>query len=227
MLKGLFGFLLLISMMNAGEISASKYAKLVQKGKKIAQNLCEASKLSALESQTFPDLLNEIKTQKPCLSLNTKNLEALAYFILAGSKQAHTHKKQMHVPKDAKCPVCGMYVSKYPKWASSIHINKEMKYFDGIKDMMKFYIFDVDFPYDRKHIKAIKVSDFYTLESIDAKEAFYVIGSNVYGPMGNELIAFSTHKASKNFKADHQGKSILRFNEITSTLVMGLDGIDY
>ncbi|WP_309498268.1 nitrous oxide reductase accessory protein NosL, partial [Sulfurovum sp.] len=162
-----------------------------------------------------------------CLSLNKRNTKALAYFILAGSKTTLSHQAQMHVPKDAKCPVCGMFVSKYPKWASSLKIKQETHYFDGIKDMMKFYIFDVDFPYNRKHIKAINVTDFYTLESIDAKTAFYVIGSNVYGPMGNELIAFSTRKASENFKKEHLGKTILRFEAITPTLVMGLDGIVY
>jgi nitrous oxide reductase accessory protein NosL len=136
-------------------------------------------------------------------------------------------KGQIKVPKKAKCPVCGMFVSKYPKWAALIDINGKEYYFDGVKDMMKFFIFDVDFPYDRNKIIKIEVTDFYTLQALDAKQAFYVIGSDVYGPMGNELIPFQTKKAAQNFMSDHRGEKIIRFDQISPKLVMGLDGIEY
>jgi len=93
--------------------------------------------------------------------------------------------------------------------------------------MMKFYIFDGDFPYDRQKIESIFVTDFYTLEAIPAKKAWYVIGSEVYGPMGNELIPFKDKASAENFMKDHKGERILRFDEITGKIVMGLDGIDY
>ena len=86
-----------IATLNAEAISASKYAKLVQKGEKIALKLCEESKLLALQSKTLPNLLIEIEKQKPCLSLNTRNKEALAYFILAGSQNTHKHNKDIGV----------------------------------------------------------------------------------------------------------------------------------
>jgi nitrous oxide reductase accessory protein NosL len=96
-----------------------------------------------------------------------------------------------------------------------------------VKDMMKFYIFDVDFPYDRSKITQTEVTDFYTLQAIDAKQAFYVIGSDVFGPMGNELIPFLTKEAAQNFMTDHRGEKIILFEEITPKLVMGLDGLEY
>ncbi len=120
-----------------------------------------------------------------------------------------------------------MFVAKYPKWAALIEVGTTKHYFDGVKDMMKFYIFDVDFPYDRNTIQKIEVTDFYTLKAIDAKNAFYVIGSDVYGPMGNELIPFLTKDAAQNFMTDHRAEKIIRFNEITPKLVMGLDGLEY
>jgi nitrous oxide reductase accessory protein NosL len=92
---------------------------------------------------------------------------------------------------------------------------------------MKYYIFDVDFPYSRDSIESILVTNFYTLESIDAKSAYYVLGSNMYGPMGNELIPFTTQKEAKNFMLDHKGEKIVRFGDITPKMVMALDGVDY
>ena len=39
----------------------------------------------------------------------------------------------------AKCPVCGMFVNKYPKWTAVIETSDGTNYyFDGVKDMMKF-----------------------------------------------------------------------------------------
>ncbi len=40
----------------------------------------------------------------------------------------------------------------------------------------------------REDIVTIAVTDYYNLQKIDAKQAFYVIGADVYGPMGHEFI---------------------------------------
>lgn len=219
---------LLSGLVYAEKISPAKYAKLVQKGEKIALKLCDESKLLQIKGKTVTKIIQDIDTVKPCLALNSRNKEALAYFLLAGSTKTLANVKgQMQVPKEVKCPVCGMFVAKYPKWAALIIENSNTHYFDGVKDMMKFYIFDVDFPYDRSKISNIEVTDFYTLKAINAKKAFYVVGSDVFGPMGNELIPFLTKEAAQNFMRDHSGDQIVMFHDITPKLVMGLDGIEY
>ena len=219
---------LLIGFVYAEGISPVKYAKLVQKGEKVALKLCDEAKLSQIKSKELDAVLKEIDSLKPCIALNKRNKEALAYFVLAGSSETlATVKGQMEVLKEEKCPVCGMFVSKYPKWAARIIENSNTHYFDGVKDMMKFYIFDIDFPYDRNKITNIEVTNFYTLSTIDAKKAFYVVGSDIFGPMGNELIPFFTKEAAQNFLNDHGGEQIILFDAITPKLVMGLDGLDY
>jgi len=221
--------LLLLGLAYGEGISPSKYAKLVQKGEKVALKLCDENKLSKIKSKKLHEILQQIENIKPCTpTLNKRNKEALAYFLMAGQSESLTSVKgQMEVPTEIKCPVCGMFVAKYPKWAALIDVEGKKHYFDGVKDMMKFYIFDVDFPYDRSKITQIEVTDFYTLQATDARQAFYVIGSDVYGPMGNELIPFLTKKAAQNFMTDHRGEKIIRFDEITPKLVMGLDGLEY
>lgn len=233
-MRFLLAVFLLLGLVYAEEISPAKYAKLVQKGEKIALKLCDDKKLhqiktlSQINSKKLQDILHEIENIQPCMTLNDRNKEALAYFIMAGQSESVTDVKgQMAVPKEVKCPVCGMFVAKYPKWAALIEVETTKHYFDGVKDMMKFYIFDVDFPYDRSKIEKMVVTDFYTLKAIEAKEAFYVIGSDVYGPMGNELIPFLTKDAAQNFMSDHRGDKIIRFDDITPKLVMGLDGLEY
>ena len=207
----------------ANELSLVKIVKLSNKGEKIVKTLCEAKKLPSSEG-TIEQLMEKIKTSKACPPLSKSKLEAVAYYVSNGSMKLSG--KHIDVPADAKCPVCGMFVSKYPKWAAFMQINDKKYYFDGVKDMMKYYIFDGDFPYDRKNISEITVSDYYTLEEISAKKAFYVLDSDIFGPMGHELIPFKSKKSAKAFMDDHNGKAMLKFDEITDKMVMALDGIE-
>jgi len=216
-------FLFITGSLFANEQSLVKIVKLSNKGEKIVKTLCEAKKLPSSEG-TIEQLMEKIKTSGACSSLSRSKLEAVAYYVSNGNMKLAG--KHIDVPADAKCPVCGMFVSKYPKWAAFMQINDKKYYFDGVKDMMKYYIFDGDFPYDRKNISEITVSDYYTLEEIPAKEAFYVLDSDIFGPMGHELIPFKSKKSAKAFMDDHNGKAMLKFDEITDKMVMALDGIE-
>ena len=72
-------------------------------------------------------------------------------------------------------------------------------------------------------IVAQSVKEYYSLAMIDARSAFFVSGSDVHGPMGNELVPFGTEKDAASFKLDHRGKRILRFNEITRKTIQSLN----
>ncbi len=224
MKKIVIAIVLLAVSLSAKDMSLAKIVKLSQKGEKVAKVLCDESKLPTAEG-TIEQLMEKIKKSNACPKLSKSKLEAVAYFVSNGSmKLTGAH---IPVPAEAKCPVCGMFTAKYPKWVGLIEVEGKKYYFDGVKDMMKYYIFDVDFPYDREKITEFKTTDFYTLEGISTRDAFYVIGSDVYGPMGNELISFKTEDAAKNFMEDHNGKAIVKFDEITPKMVMALDGVEY
>jgi copper chaperone NosL len=125
-----------------------------------------------------------------------------------------------------KCPVCGMFVSKYPDFLAKIRFRDgDWVFFDGSKDMLKYY-FDISkYHQARKSsdIDAVYVTDYYTLTPINAYDATYIVGSDIYGPMGRELIPFEKENDAKEFMRDHQGKSLLKFKELTFPLVKSLD----
>jgi copper chaperone NosL len=125
-----------------------------------------------------------------------------------------------------KCPVCGMFVSEYKDFLAEI-IFKDggHLYFDGPKDMFRFYFEPEKHLPGRKtgDIVAVFVTDYYGLEMIDAFQAHFVVGSDVRGPMGNELIPVKTESDAQTFLKDHKGKSVLRFKQVTLELVNGLD----
>lgn len=128
--------------------------------------------------------------------------------------------------KSDRCPVCGMFVYKYPKWVAQIVFKDGASYFyDGAKDMYKHY-FDVAKYTPGKaqsDITHLYVTDYYEVELIEAKTAYYVLGSNILGPMGHELLPFKDQESAQEFLEDHKGKSIVRFPQINLPLVMSLD----
>ncbi len=128
-------------------------------------------------------------------------------------------------PKD-KCPVCGMFVARYPDWvAAVVFTDGSAVFFDGVKDLMK-YRFRMD-RYGRgktpAEIRSIYVTDYYRLEPIDGRRAFYVIGSDVLGPMGKELIPFAREEDAREFLKDHRGEEILTFERIDPETLKRLD----
>lgn len=152
-------------------------------------------------------------------------LGILLVFLLTSLAGAGEREPIKVSPKD-KCPVCGMFVAKYPDWVAQI-LFKDGSYavFDGAKDMFKYYFNLEKYNPSKKvtDIDSIYVIDYYSLALIDGFKAFYVIGSDVYGPMGKELIPNAKEDEAKEFMSDHSGTSILKFKEITSDLVKSLD----
>jgi len=221
-LKIIFIVLWAIISLTANEGNTIKVIKLTQKGERIAKVMCEPKKLPE-PGGSIENLMKKIKASHACSPLSKNKLEAVAYYLNHGKVTVnHAH---ISVPEDAKCPVCGMFVSKYPKWTTMMVHDGKTYYFDGVKDMMKYYIFDGDFIYDRSHISQMSVSDYYTLEEIPASKAFYVLDSDVFGPMGRELVPFKSQKSAQSFLEDHNGKLIVKFNEITDSMLMKLDGL--
>jgi len=125
-----------------------------------------------------------------------------------------------------KCPVCGMFVAKYPDFMAEVVFRDGGRtFFDGAKDMFKYYFNLKKYVPDRRleDIAAVYVSDYYKLAPIQGFSAWYVLGSDVYGPMGKELIAFEKEADARGFMKDHKGKSLLRFQDIRPETLKGLD----
>ena len=128
------------------------------------------------------------------------------------------------VESDVRCKVCGMFVAKYENWIVQAHLaNDQILFFDGIKDMLVFYFNPQQYSKaNQDEVKEIWVKDYYTLKWMDGRTAKYVIGSDIYGPMGKEFIPFSSMAAAENFLRDHHGEKILTFEVITNELVQSM-----
>lgn len=158
-------------------------------------------------------------------------MKRIAYIIapillIAWAATAHAETRFIKpAPKD-KCPVCGMFVAKYPDFIAGI-VFKDKSYvvFDGAKDMFRYYFNIAKYSPSKSpaDIESLFVTDYYSLRQVDGYKAYYVLGSDVYGPMGRELIPFEQMKDAEEFRTDHKGKKILRFSEITQDIFRELE----
>jgi nitrous oxide reductase accessory protein NosL len=195
-----------------------KVKKIYPMGEKIFKKRCSQVDVAAYSS--YDALLSAIQKSTKCGSLKTAYQEALALYLWdhKSVKKRETNYPSLDVDHKEKCPICGMFLYKYPRWVAMIEYKDGKKYyFDGLKDMFKYYFLHP------KGIENFFSRDYYTQETIPLKSAYLVLGSNVYGPMGNELIPFKDKKSAEQFLFDHKGRSIIRFKDVTKATVHKLD----
>ncbi len=118
---------------------------------------------------------------------------------------------------------------KYPQWVSKIELsNGKDLYFSSPKSMFEFYFrpgkwFDIGVK-SESDFKTIIVIDFKTLKPINAKSAFYIYGSNIISPAGDDLVPFDSYADAQEFSKKHHGRRILSFKEVSNGLIRLLNG---
>jgi copper chaperone NosL len=162
----------------------------------------------------------------------TKRLRPLAVsLLLLGALAAHQAGSKTSSPgretnPKGSCAVCGMYVANFPNWAASVTFRDgSQAWFDGPKDLFTFLLDLRRFAPKRagSDIIDIRVKDYYTLKPIDGRRALFVLGSDVMGPMGKELVPFGQDAAARDFLKDHRGTRVLTFPEISAAVLKGLE----
>lgn len=122
-----------------------------------------------------------------------------------------------------RCAVCGMFVAKYPEWLAQITLSDgKVVMFDGPKDMLVFYFAPEEYGVEGAKVEHMHVKDYYSQQWLDGREAFYVTGSDVYGPMGEEFVPFHSREAAESFLKEHHGQAVLTLAGISPELVQAM-----
>lgn len=152
-----------------------------------------------------------------------------AVFVVTSLLFGADNNYKMDFDKESSCVVRKIKVYQEPKWAAKIELTNGKKlFFCSAKSMIEFYQhpgkwFDIGVK-SESDFKDILVTDFETLKPINAKGAFFVYGSNVTSPAGDDLVPFATYEAAKNWAAAHNGKRVLAFKQIPDALIRLLNG---
>jgi len=160
------------------------------------------------------------------------SLVALSFVSLtllgACSPQEAARPEPVALTAEATGRYCGMNLLEHhgPKGQAFIAGIAEPVWFSSARDAVAFTLL----PEEPKNIAAVYVSDMAVAPSwedpgsrnwIDARKAFYVIGSTRRGGMGTqEAVPFSTEAAAHGFAADHGG-AVVTFDRIPASYVLG------
>ncbi|KQU90541.1 copper resistance protein CopZ [Ensifer sp. Root31] len=167
--------------------------------------------------------------------MKTRNLVAVAMsaFVLVGcaAEEADSPPLPYSLTDDAMGRYCGMNVLEHPGPKGQVILKQipEPIWFSSARDTVAFTLL----PEEPKEIAAIYVSDMGKAPTwekpgadnwIDAKSAFYVVGSRLRGGMGAaEAVPFSSRQDALSFTERHGGQ-IVGFGNIPQDYVLGADG---
>ena len=124
------------------------------------------------------------------------------------------------------CPVCGGVVATHPGWiAQLVYDDGVALFFDGAKDLFRFLLSPRRTTSDPSlvPIAGIFVTNRSTGEFIDARNAFFVVGSDVRGPAGEELVAHSAVAEARRFSKQHSGARVVGFEQVDLDLLSELN----
>jgi len=124
--------------------------------------------------------------------------------------------------KTDRCPVCGMFVLPYPNWVATMEFRDGSHvFFDGPKDMFRYYLNlgSPLAPQKPEDVSEVFVTDYYSTRPIPARDAFFVMGSDILGPMGNELVPHASRDHAETFNKDHGGRQVLTFDEVSQHIL--------
>jgi len=113
------------------------------------------------------------------------------------------------------CPVCGMKVEAGSLGPAAVVLSdRSVKVLDGPGDFFRFILSPASYGFENTDLKQVFVTDYAAKKFIDAKKAYYVVGSSLSGGMGPEAVPFSTMEAADKFKRDNGGKAVLSYGEV-------------
>ena len=96
-------------------IKKKKEKKIYPMGKKIFAKMCNQD-IDLTDYIEINELKSAIKNDKLCKPLKEKQLQALSLYLWEVKRfgDLKSIEGTIHVTKDEKCPICGMFVYKYP-----------------------------------------------------------------------------------------------------------------
>ncbi len=132
----------------------------------------------------------------------------------------HQHSEEVTTASTAEnfdCGNCGMPANEFPQFHAKVQ-NKDQKTVWFCSTRCLFIgALKPNSPYEGASQR--QVMDYYENKFIDAESAIYVMGSDVPGPMGADLIPHKDQQAAEEFMKEHQGKKMLKATEVNKEII--------
>jgi copper chaperone NosL len=146
----------------------------------------------------------------------------LAVLVSTGCGDAAPDARPAEISRDTACSLDGMVLADFPGPKGQIQYDSgERDFFCDTKEMFSILLR----PEQKKHILAVYAQDMAKADWsrpegywVDAKNAFYVAGSQRRGSMGPTIASFAAEKDAQAFAAQYGGK-VVPFAQVTLEMV--------
>ncbi len=162
------------------------------------------------------------------LSVGTRTLGfALLAFLLAGcNEQAGSDAAAVPVAvvSGDECHLCGMLILEFPGPKGELYLRNDtaVKKFCSTRDLFAM-VLDPEYQHQVRQIFVHDMgkSPWQTPDDsafIDAKSAWFVVGSSQGGAMGHTFASFSEQAGAEDFAKEHGG-TLYRYDELTMAML--------
>lgn len=167
-----------------------------------------------------------IPTKKAWMLIGTL---CLAATLIACSDTTNTTQDQHAVAIESgeECHLCGMIITKFPGPKGQLYKrgNANNLKFCSTRDMFAYFL-DPEHQHNiqQAFVHNMAVNTWEQLDDttyIDAREAWYVIGSNKGGAMGPTLASFADQESANSF-AKKQGGKLYHFDDLNLALISSM-----
>ena len=123
---------------------------------------------------------------------------------------------KMQIHAQDRCPVCAMLPIRYPRFAAAIERQDgRAYYFCSPGCMIKAWRHpEIFLGRPATRLKRPITLEYFSGEALDARDVFWISGSDVIGPMGPALIPLKDNTHVDAFGKRHGGKHIFRLEEL-------------
>jgi nitrous oxide reductase accessory protein NosL len=131
-------------------------------------------------------------------------------------RQTLDQNGRMRIGALDRCPVCGMKVADYVKFSSAIQLSDNTThYFCSSGCLLRAWLHpDIFLASSKEDLKTAVVREYFTGDQLDGRSVFWVIGSDVIGPMGPALVPVKGEKALETFKRRHGFQTVFLLEEL-------------
>ncbi len=116
----------------------------------------------------------------------------------------------------SRCDLCGMRVEADSGWrAGGKDASGATLAFDTPKCLFRRH-------HERGEVRDAWVIEYYSQQRRPARELLYVIGTDLQGPMGRDLVPVAGREAAERLMRDHHGERVLAYDEVTPEVAASL-----
>jgi nitrous oxide reductase accessory protein NosL len=134
----------------------------------------------------------------------------LAAWLLAACETESTAAAQQ------RCELCGMRIESSSGWrAGARAADGEALAFDTPKCLFRRH-------HERGAVTDPWVIEYYSQARRPARDLFFVIGTDLEGPMGRDLVPVAGRENAERLMREHHGQRVLTFAEVTREVTASL-----